>query len=601
MQPHLVPNDHSVSQNSKTEHKLNDIMDEVLGQHSVGTHTPTTHRSSNKSNMKRQIIDHITDPQTVTIINDNNGARESLSNHRALPVNGSIPRNDSIPMPNMRGQLFGKTQKKSPSPSPSTFDGRSQNVQQIENIIIPRMHMAIGQSIRSPAFKEDDTKIDTTSGKSDTNLNKYVTDDEDITTYHEMNRKDSAFVHGLVTGQLTPTIGSKRSQDTGVTSFHPEQNMNNRLLVNDGMDSREIPIQLTPYDLDEDQKGNPTYSGIYPHDEKFPNHLTGVTTNGTNAGHTATTGGGGGGGITPTPNTHTHTTQNFEISNVTIKRMIESPMDLNDRSTDEYGNVHKGIHMEMQDSASYQSSILPLPDDVSGGTQLTAWTRRGKEHNEHESISFGNHESMVPILKDRYPAKHPTNSRAQSQISSIPSTTIQTGFSDSNGKHNGIDLIREISDTNTLDESKENSYRNKHMNINGVGNHNNNHDYLYDDDNKSTSTVMNKGHHRHNNFTAQDEAEDSLDIGSVMTNTTNNTLRNNNSIVPHSEYGSFRNIHSPSNVNGLHTSPSIIKDIINPSHGNHPQTFSKINAPFTSSTVPNFNNGHRSFQSDYTE
>lgn len=625
-------NEHSVSQNSKTEHKLNDIMDEVLGQHSVGTHTPTmntpttvttrrlSNRSSNRSNinMKSQqtqlahninnilsppsksghyvanttsmasivppagnIIDPqeshsngtvSTDAQTATnsMIQNNNRARESTSNHRPFTTttNGSIPRNDSIPIPNMR--VFGKTQKKSPSPSPSEFDGRSQNVQQIENIIIPRMNMAIGQSVRSPAFKEDDTKTDlnritdhdTTSGTGNTNLNKYVTDDEDIIGL--------SGYHGLINGQLTPTIGSKRSQDTGVTSFHPDGNINNhQLLVHDVIDSREIPIQLTPYDLDEDQKGNPTYSAQ----------------------------------VTPTPNTHTNTNQNFDINDINtsaIKRMMENGIDLNDRSTDGYNTVHKDIRMEMQDSTSYQSSILPLPDDVSG-TQHTLLTLRGKEHNEHESISFGNHDVMIHGmggLKDRYPhTKTGRNNYNSSARTSVASTTMQTGFSDSNGKHNGIDLIREISDTNTLDESKENSY---HDRVKMMHN-NNNHDYLYDTDdndnkanNSSTSNITitntsiaigrNKGHHHRNKFTAEDEDEDSLDIGSVMTNTTNNRLRNDESIVPYSEQGSFQNMHQ------LITSPSIIKDTINPS---------KMNAPYASSVIPNFtNNGNRSFQSD---
>eukprot|EP00486_Rosalina_sp_Unknown_P010749 CAMPEP_0201588158 /NCGR_PEP_ID=MMETSP0190_2-20130828/152174_1 /ASSEMBLY_ACC=CAM_ASM_000263 /TAXON_ID=37353 /ORGANISM="Rosalina sp." /LENGTH=178 /DNA_ID=CAMNT_0048039783 /DNA_START=145 /DNA_END=677 /DNA_ORIENTATION=+ len=175
------------------------------------------------------------------------------------------------------------------------------------------------------------------------------------------------------------------------------------------------------------------------------------------------------GAITPTPNTHTANTHGYpEINAITVQRMMTPPMDLNDRSTDGYNTVHKGIHMEMQDSASYQSSILPLPDEVSGtqGTLTLKGGYRGKERNEHESISLADHES-VGALKNRYPAKPPTNSRFQSQISSgrnsVPSTTIPTGFSDSNGKINHIDLIREVSDTNTLDESKENSYRIKKM------------------------------------------------------------------------------------------------------------------------------------------
>ena len=244
--------------------------------------------------------------------------------------------------------------------------------------------------------------------------------------------------------------------------------------------------------------------------------------------------------------------------------------------------------------------IFSKQDDVSGthGT-LTLKGYRGKEQNEHESISFADHESFISnALKNRYPSKQPNVPRKQSQLSSArnsnASTTIPTGFSDS-GKFQ-IDLIHEVSDTNTLDESKENSYH-----VMKIGIYNNdqkkNFDYLYDNlkGNASISNVnvnpnannsRNKGEgHGRGKFTAEDEDEDSLDIGSVATT---NTLLNANSNVPYSEQGSFNNIQSQSPR--INTAPSIIKDIINPQ--NHEQ-YSKINP--TSSHIPNFN---RFFQPD---
>ena len=173
--------------------------------------------------------------------------------------------------------------------------------------------------------------------------------------------------------------------------------------------------------------------------------------------------------------------------------------------------------------------------------------RAGKEQNEHESMSFADHESLIiAALKNRYPPK-PSNvgnkqSRQSSARNSIPSGTFPTGFSESGRLQ--IDSIhdQEISDTNTLDESKENSYHKMKIGIYHNKRNSNNFDYLYDvhTGNASTSNITintnnsrNKGiGHARGKFTAEDEDEDSLDIGSVATT---NTLGNVNSIIPYSE------------------------------------------------------------------
>ena len=398
LQPMIFINNNSVSQNSKTEHKLNDIMDEVLCQS-----TPTTHRSSNASNRNTKTVtiakninnivspppksthymshttttadivmaSNIIDPQgfhTNTNSSDtataaqtgrpsishlNHSARSSVSDHRvATTQNTALPRNDSIPMPSMGAQIFNKTQRKSMSPSASMYNGSRENKQQIEKIIIPRMGMAIGQSVRSPAVysKEEETTTnhESTTTNATTDLNKYMVD-EDMTVYNEMNlinlKKDSTtMVHQ--NGQSSPTLGSRFSQNTGITSFQPDNLNHNSSIVHDGIDS----IQLTLYDLDEDEdKKLLSYPDIYDTNNNqlqndHSNDKYMMNANGLN----------------------THSTQRHRhiypgMHNNAMKNMMNAAIDFADRPSDDYHATHKGIRIEMQDSASFQSSILPLP------------------------------------------------------------------------------------------------------------------------------------------------------------------------------------------------------------------------------------------------
>ena len=359
LQPMIFLNNNSVSQISKTEHKLNQLMNEVL------TQTPSTQRSSDSSNKNAKTLPiakntnnmvspppkstHYTSHNTTTqhgrtsSSNLNNGARWSISDHR-VTTTPALPRNNSIPMPSMGAQIFNKTQRKSISPSASTYDRSRENMQDMEKISIPRMGMTIGQSVKSPATysKRDGIHTNHTNHTNDTNhettasgntvLSKYIADDdEDITVYNEtnmmnMSKKESAMLmhhHGLG-GQSSPTVGSGYSQNTGITSFQADNLNHASSFFHDGMDS----LQLTLYDLDEDDhdlqdgdKKTLSYRNIYD--------------------------------------------DNFNMNNIdgmhNMKNMINSAIPLNDRSSDDYHTVHKGLRMEIQDSASFQSSILPLP------------------------------------------------------------------------------------------------------------------------------------------------------------------------------------------------------------------------------------------------
>ena len=620
----LAPSAVSVSANSansNTQNKLNDIMDEVLGeptrsghisnilspplksktnqatssgqqqqpQQTASNHVSVRMPSSNPQTSRTDSSDIPTATTTNTAPSSNRTSNKSLN--QIVGIRTDLTRNDSIPVSNVPVLMFNKTEKKKTSRSNSYLNIGIEN---IENIIIPKsigihgIEMNIGQSIRSPAHQEDDdTNTDELLNINNNNGGGGGGGD---------NKKEStSFVHGLVTGQLTPTMGSGYSHQTGVTSFQRDhENINNNLLGSVGMDSRDI--QLTPYDLDEEEEKKVTSypNMMYDHHHRNNNNNNDTGTGGrVSTNNTSARTSNNNNGITPTPHTNnTHQSQvgiGFEnvVTSDAMKRMMTSTVEFTTVSSDGYNTVDKGIRMEMQNSDSFQSSILPLPDDMSGTQQTLTLKgyRAGKEQNEHDSLSFADHESIVSGLKNRYPSKQPQQYKQSNISQTMPSHTLmRSNFSDSNGttKNRMPDLIPEISNTNTLDQDKE-IINNNHNNNNNNGNVKfgaNTYSYLYDDDNGDDNVNINNA--------AQDEDEDSLDIGSVITQNTNRTM-DTNSMIPYSDHGSV-NIYSP----------SIIKDQINtPQSQFSYYNTSKINQK--ASHVPKFQDGKRSFISDMSE